>query len=131
MSAAIVTALFATNVEAVTLSNVEGAVTVNRGDGFQPASIGTTLSPGDRVRAPAGGSVNIVYDNGCSTRVGPHQVVAVLSSPPSCQGASLNGPALAPTGFANDTLLAAGMVVGTGVGVAAALANTSTSSVSP
>jgi len=47
-SAAVIAALL--DAAAVTLSNVEGAVSVNRDDGFQPASIGTTLSSGDRKR---------------------------------------------------------------------------------
>jgi len=124
MSAAVVAALFATNVEAVTLSNIEGAVSVNHGDGFQPAAIGTTLSSGDRVRAGAGGSANIVYENGCSTRIGPNQVAVVLAAPPSCAGASLkDGPAFAPAAFGNETLIAGGLVVGAGVGVAVALSN--------
>lgn len=132
LSAAIMAALFATNVEAVTLSNVEGAITVNHGDGFQPASMGAALSSGDRVRAAASGSANIVYENGCSTRVGPHQVVVVLAAPPVCQGASLkDGPAVAPAAVASDTLVAGGLIVGTGVGLAIALSNNDNSSVSP
>ena len=125
MSAAVIAALFATNAEAVTLSNIEGAVSVNHGDGFQPAAIGTTLSSGDRVRAGAGGSANIVYENGCSTRIGPNQVAVVLAAPPSCAGASLkDGPAFAPAAaFGNETLIAGGLVVGAGVGVAVALSN--------
>ncbi len=134
MSAVVVASLFATNVEAVTLSNVEGAVSVNRGDGFQPASIGSTLSSGDRVRASASGSANIVYENGCSARVAPNQVVAVLAAPPVCQGASLkDGPAFAPA-FSPDPLLAGAVVVGAAAGLAVALSDnnsTTTYSVSP
>ena len=146
MSAAAIAAMFASSVEAVTLSNAEGAVFVNHGDGFQPAGIGTTLSSGDRVRVGSGGSVNIVYENGCSTRVGPSQVAVVLATPPSCQGARLkdgglvvgagvgigdglkDGPA---AGFGNDTLLAGALVVGAGVGIAVAVSNNDNNSVSP
>ena len=125
MSAAVIAALFATNAAAVTLSNVEGTVSVNQGSGFQPASIGTTLSSGDRVRASASGSANIVYDNGCSTRVAPSQVAVVLATPPACQGGSLKdgGAAFAPAGIGTDTLLVGGLVVGAGVGIAVALSN--------
>ena len=132
MSAAVIAALFATNAAAVTLSNVEGSVSVNRGDGFQPASIGAPLSSGDRVRAGAGGSANIVYENGCSTRVAPSQVAVVLATPPSCQGASLkDGPVVAPAGFSSETLLAGALVVGAGVGIAVALSNNNNTQVSP
>ena len=127
MSAAVVAALFATSAQAVTLSNVEGAVSINRGDGFQPASLGTSLSAGDRVRAGASSSVNILYENGCSARVGPNQVVAVLATAPVCQGGSMkDGPALAPAAFGFDPLLAGGLVVGAGVGLAVALSNETT-----
>jgi len=129
VSAAVIVALFATNAGAVTLSNIEGTVSVNRGDGFQPASIGAPLSSGDRVRAGASGSANIVYENGCSTRVAPSQVAVVLATPPSCQGASLkDGPAYAPAGIGTDTLLIGGLVVGAGVGIAVALSNDNSNS---
>ncbi len=129
VSAAVIAALFATNAGAVTLSNVEGSVSVNRGDGFQAASIGTTLSSGDRVRASASGSANIVYENGCSTRVGPSQVAVVLATPPACQGASLKdgGAAYAPAGLGTGTLLVGGLVAGAGVGIAVALSNDNSS----
>ena len=130
---AVAIAALATNVGAVTLSNVEGVVSVNCGDGFQSASIGTTLSAGDRVRVGASGSANIVYENGCAARVGPSQVVAVLATPPVCQGASMkDGPAFAPV-FAPDPLLAGALVVGAGVGLAVALSNNNNNnnSVSP
>ncbi len=129
MSAAVVAALFATSAQAVTLSNVEGAVSINRGDGFQPASLGTSLSAGDRVRAGASSSVNILYENGCSARVGPNQVVAVLATPPVCQGGSLkDGPVLAPAAFGFDPLLAGGLAAGAGVGLAVALSNDNSNS---
>jgi hypothetical protein len=145
VSIAAITAMFASSVEAVTLSNAEGAVYVNHGDGFQPAGAGTALSSGDRVRVGSGGSVNIVYENGCSTRVGSSQVTVVLATPPSCQGARLKDGGLVvgagvgigdglkdgPTGFGTDTLIAGGLVVGAGVGIAVAVSNNDNNSVSP
>ncbi len=91
------------------------------------------MSSGDRVRASAGGSANIVYENGCSTRVGSSQVAVVLATPPSCQGASLkDGPAYAaPAGFGTDTLLVGAVVVGAGVGIAVAVSNDNNNQVSP
>ena len=144
VSAAAIAAMFASSVEAVTLSNAEGAVFVNHGDGFQPAGIGTTLSSGDRVRVGSGGSVNIVYENGCSTRVGPSQVTVVLATPPSCQGARLKDGGLVvgagvgirdgvpgPAGFGTETLIAGGLVVGAGVGIAVAVSSNDNNQVSP
>ena len=145
VSAAVIATLFASSVEAVMLANAEGTISVNRGDGFQPASTGTALSSGDRVRVGSGGSVNIVYGNGCSTRVGPSQVAVVLATPPSCQGARLkdgglvvgagvgigDGVPAGPGGIGTETLLAGGLVVGAGVGIAVALSNNDNNQVSP
>ncbi len=145
VSAAVIAAMFASSAEAVMLSNVEGTVSVNHGDGFQPASAGTALASGDRVRVGSGGSVNIVYENGCSTRVGPSQVAVVLATPPSCQGARLKDGGLVvgagvgigdglkdgPAGIGTDTLIAGGLIVGAGVGIAVALSNNDSNQVSP
>ncbi len=144
VSAAVIATMFASSVEAVMLSNVEGTVSVNRGDGFQLASSGAALTSGDRVRVSSGGSVNIVYDNGCSTRIGPSQVAVVLATPPSCQGARLKDGGLvvgagvgigdgAPVagGFGTETLLAGGLAVAAGVGIAVAVSNNDNNQVSP
>ncbi len=138
MSAAIVAAfVFTTSVQAAELVNVMGSVSVNHGQGFQPTSIGTYVVPGDRVRA-ADGSADIVYDNGCTVRVGPRQVVLVTSEPPVCSGGGLKdgGPVGAP---AEEPLVAPWVVgsltLGGAIGWVAALTNNnenaSTTAVSP
>jgi len=68
------------------LSYVEGAVSVNRGSGFVPASPGAFLTSGDRVRVKTG-SADITYENGCVAKIGADQIAVVLSTPPSCAGA--------------------------------------------
>ncbi len=93
----IIAAFSATNASAAVLVNVEGSVFVKRnaafqlawGDGFQSASSGTALSSGDWVRTSASGSAQILYENGCSTRVEPSEIAVVLTMPPSCHGATL------------------------------------------
>ena len=100
MAVLIIAPLFATYAAAAVLINVEGTVFVNRsggfqlawGDGFQPASSGTALSSGDRVRAGANGSAHVLYENGCSTRIAPSEIAVVLATPPSCHGATLSEP---------------------------------------
>jgi ABC-type tungstate transport system permease subunit len=96
-SALIIAALFTTNAAAAVLINVEGTVSVKRagfqlalGDGFEPASSGTSLSSGDRVRAGATGSAHVLYENGCSTRIAPSEIAVVMATPPSCHGAKLS-----------------------------------------
>ena len=100
MSVLIIAALFVTSTAAAVLVNVEGTIFVSRGggfqlawgDGFQPASNGTALSSGDRVRAGATGSAHVLYENGCSTRIAPSESGLVSATPPSCHGATLSEP---------------------------------------
>jgi hypothetical protein len=89
----LVGALLTESAEAALLSNVQGAVTVDQGDGFKPALGGAAVSPGDRIRV-ASGSADIVYDNGCAVHVGAGQVVAIQYNPPSCGGGSSSSGSL-------------------------------------
>jgi hypothetical protein len=109
--------------EAALLTNVEGAVFVNRGDGFKPVFGAVPIVAGDRVRAAAGSAV-VVYDNGCSQKVGPNQTVLVyFASPCVSDGGLRDGTS------ASDPSAAAALLAG-GVGLAVGLA-TSQPSVSP
>jgi len=69
------------------------------------------LAPGDRVRT-GDGSVTIVYDNGCSTPLGPHQVAIVVSTPPACYGGLKDGAAIAPVEPEVNPLPGAALFVG-------------------
>jgi len=123
ISAAVVSALLATSAQAAVLANVDGAVSVNDGGGFQPATEGAVLAAGERIRT-GNGSAEIVYDNGCSMKVGPQQAVAVLSSPPPCNGASLkDGLVAAPAETSAPVLLGGLIVVGGAIGLAVALSS--------
>ncbi len=125
VSAAVIATLLTASAQAeVLLANVEGAVSINHGDGFKPASIGSALAPGDRVRT-AKGSADIVYDNGCSAKVGPHQVAVVLSDPPPCTkvGGLKDGVVAAPAEFGVEPIFAGGLLLGGGVGLAALIAS--------
>ena len=131
ISAVVIAALFATNAEAAVLANVEGAVSVNYGSGFQPAPPGSPLSPGDRVRT-GNGSADIVYDNGCSVRLGPQQAVVVFSAPPPCNGGGLkDGVAVEPAGPSAPLILGGLVVVGGAVGLAVALSSSHKHPVGP
>ncbi len=112
--------VFAWSAQAAMLTNVEGAVSINRGPGDQPGAAGVELNPGDRVKAGEG-SADIVYANGCSTRVAPNHVMVVLAAPPSCAGGGLKDGIVA--GEEPSTLLIGGLIVAGGAGAAIALAN--------
>src|SRR5208337_3216909 len=83
-----ISALFAVGVQAALLTNIEGVILVNHGDGFKPVAEAASLVAGDRIRADAG-SADVQYENGCSMKVGPNQTVVVLFTPPACGGGGL------------------------------------------
>jgi hypothetical protein len=113
---AVVISLTAASAQAVTLANVEGSVFVNSGSGFRPAAAGTALSAGDRVRTEKG-SADIVYENGCSSRLEPHQIAAILSTPPACAaGGGLKDGPVAEEGL-NPLILGGVVAAGVGIGI--------------
>jgi hypothetical protein len=129
-SISIVTALMIASAHAATLTNVEGAVSINRGDGYVPVVNGATVGPGDRVRTLKG-SVNVVYENGCPVKVGPHEVVLVQAAAPGCTPAGgLKDGFVAPAPELGPWF-GVGVAVAFGAGVGAAIASTTTSQVSP
>ncbi len=144
VSAALMVVLLATNAQAAVVSDLQGPVWMSRGDGIRPVSIGSVLSPGDRVRT-GDGFVVIRYENGCATRLGPRQASAVLLSPPPChedgfaEGSLKDGGLNGGAGGAEivldepslDAVLGGGLVVGVGAGMAVALASGQPRPVSP
>ncbi len=124
--------LFTTAAQAAMLANLEGSVFVNRGDGFQPVSAGTTVAPGDRIKTGKGSTVNVVYENGYSVPVGPNQVRTVQYAPPSAKDAPGSVPESAGA-FAGGAFggIAAPIIVGgvvAGAVTAGVVASSSSSS---
>ena len=120
ISAASIAVLFLTNAQAAVLSDFQGVVSVNHGNGFQPVSIGSSLAPGDMVRTGDGFAV-IQYENGCSARLGPQRVSMVFAEPPVCDGGGLKDGAAAAPGVAEpglDPVVAGGLVAGLATGIA-------------
>jgi hypothetical protein len=83
ISASVMMALSFSSAEAAMLTNIQGAVSVDQGNGFKPVNAATELAAGTRIRA-GGGSADLVYGNGCSVRVASGEVVAVQYTPPTC-----------------------------------------------
>jgi hypothetical protein len=123
ISSLVIAPLIVTSAEAALLTNVHGTVTVNRGDGFRPAQGGAPVAPGDRVRVNDG-SADILYDNGCTVRVGAGQMVAVLHTPPACKTASSGGSS-GSSGSSGGTstmtyvYIGGGLILAGGIGAAA------------
>ena len=125
ISGALIAALVATNAQAIELYIPRGGTAVlNRGGGYFPVSTGAILNPGDRVRAQ-GVPAFIRYDNGCTTQLGPRQVGVVSAEPPACAPLSVKDPVQTVAPVVEEPSinpLAAGLLLGSAVAVAAVLA---------
>lgn len=107
-----IAALTVSSAQAATLTNIQGAVAVNAGDGYVPVAVPATVVPGDRIRTGAG-SADIVYENGYTVHVPPKHVVLVSAAAPG----STSGGGLAD-GEANIgplTAFASGLIIGGGI----------------
>ena len=114
-------------VYAATLTSAVGNVTANVGGGFIAAPVATKLKVGDRVMAGPQSSGVITFDNGCSLKINPGEVITVPTDA-GCKVAS--GEPIANPAAAG---LSAGAVIGVGVAVGGgaaliALANKKSSS---
>ena len=119
-----ISALLAAGAQAALLTNIDGVILVNHGDGFKPVAEGASLEAGDRVRADAG-SADVLYENGCSMKVAHKQTVVVLFMPPACRQGGLKDGVSAPDGSAfslPSEVIGAGVVLG-GDGLAVALSS--------
>jgi len=75
---------------AAELVKLEGKVSVNRGDGFEPAKQGMVLKAGDKVLVGEDAAASLVYaDPGCVYEIAPASVVTVSEVGPCIPGQSL------------------------------------------
>jgi hypothetical protein len=109
---AIVGATVALPAWAATLNYTGGEVFVDRGSGYTPIRNSMTVKPGDIVMAKAGGTADIIYDDGCRQAVELGTVITVGPSSPC----AANGPPGDTTVY-----VLGGLAVATGVGLAIAL----------
>jgi hypothetical protein len=72
---------------AAELVKLEGKVSVNRGDGFGPATLGMVLKPGDQVLVGKESAASLVYaEPGCIFEVAEASVVTVSDVGPCIPG---------------------------------------------
>lgn len=110
-SAAVFIAVISTAASAATVTVVSGTVAINRGSGFKPVSGGTGAAAGDRIKAAANSSAQIVYENGCVVEVAADQVVTVAPAAPCVQGAGASA-GLFGGGIVGPALIGAAVVGG-------------------
>ena len=87
-------ALAATTV--ATVQVIQGQVSINRGEGFQPAAGTAEAHNGDSVMVSPGGKGRIVYSSGCAVEVYPG-VVTVREGSCKASEPMMVGPACDPS----------------------------------
>jgi hypothetical protein len=79
--ALVFTCTIAPAAQAARLTEVEGNVLVNKGDGFWEVNGATAVSAGDRVLVRGKGAAKIDYGNGCVKKISANQSTVVTSKP--------------------------------------------------
>jgi hypothetical protein len=106
-------------VHAATLFNIQGPVSVNKGDGFQSVSGTIDVKPGDRVMVGRDGRAELSYDSACINVINSNSTAIVAAQSP-CSATT--------TG---TNLLIGGAILAGGIGAAVALGNQSNKPSSP
>lgn len=94
--ASCVSTFMVTSVSAATLQVTQGAVQINRGQGFEPITGSTTVNPGDIVTVQPGGTAHVIYPDGSIQSVQPGSVAMV--------GPGSTAPATAAAGSGQQVL---------------------------
>lgn len=97
-----------------TITDVDGAAQVNKGDGFVPATEGMRLQPGDRVMVQNDSEVTLKFDDECRREIQENRIATVPEKSP-CAGGAIAEQALEPAGDAAIGSAATG-ATGTGNG---------------
>jgi hypothetical protein len=84
VTAATIAAL--TGAQAAVIDNMSGTVRVSQGRGFQPATIGTQLVPGDSVMAGRKSTAQIKYGDGCVVDLLPNEMMVIKAKAPCRPG---------------------------------------------
>jgi hypothetical protein len=104
--------------QSATLSSATGEVLVNAGRGFERATAGQELKPGDRVMVGRGGGEAVIsYDLTCVDTVAVGRVATVVPNIP-CNVPGVDGAgAAAGAGIPQGVLIAGGVAVAVGGGL--------------
>lgn len=108
------TAFVSSHSFAATVDQLQGTVSVNRGSGYLRINVPAILVEGNSVMAGPANSAEIVYENGCRSKVEPGSV-AIVTKEPVCDG-RLSLDAGGASAFAVGAIIAGG-VVGSAVAI--------------
>ena len=93
------TSIAFTAAASATVASIEGkgAVMVNQGDGFRPATKGMRLNPGDRVMVQDDSEAKLQFDDECSYEVDENKIITIPDKSP-CAGGNVVAQELNPSG---------------------------------
>ncbi|HWX85053.1 MAG TPA: hypothetical protein VNZ48_15765 [Xanthobacteraceae bacterium] len=78
--------LFASAAGAATVEPVQGNLSLNQGQGFQPVNSRVKANVGDTVVVGPGGAAAVTYPDGCKVQVQPGAVTAIAPLSPCASG---------------------------------------------
>lgn len=116
--------LFVGAAEAALLTNIQGQASINRGNGFVPATGPVDLKPGDQVLTGNGGA-QLQYSLTCTATIGPNQLILVQAQSPCAAQQGQAGSEAGLGGISTTNLIVGGLVIGGGVAAAIALSQAS------
>jgi hypothetical protein len=128
--AAVVLSASGTGAFAALVEGAEGAISINRGDGFVAASATSNVEPGGLIMVAPGQTALITYPDGCKVKIGAGRVWAVEQVAPCPPGQpEIDFTSLAPdpqttnitTGQVNPTGQINGPGAGAGEGIVGGL----------
>jgi hypothetical protein len=109
-SALLMTGLMAGASWAATVEPVQGNLSVNQGQGFQPVNSRVNANVGDSVMVSPGGAAAVTYADGCKVQVQPGTVTTIAPLSPCASGS------LADDSNSNAYMIGAGVAAAGAVG---------------
>lgn len=71
---------------AATVQPLQGTLSINHGQGFEPVNGQLTAQVGDFVMVAPGGAATVVYDDGCKVNLQPGAVMTIAPLSPCASG---------------------------------------------
>jgi hypothetical protein len=114
---------------AATVEPVQGALSINHGQGFEPVGSPMAAKAGDSVMVSPGGAATVVYDDGCKVDIQPGSVTTIAPLSPCASGSYAQNDDFGWGGVA--MAVAAGGLAGLGVYEATKSTSSSSTPASP
>lgn len=77
---------------ATTITPIQGQVSINQGQGFQPINGLVEAKAGDSIMVSPGGSATVAYADGCNVKLQPGAVMIIAPLSPCASGSNAQEP---------------------------------------